>query len=587
VREAETTSPELARRSDGDVFRLTAPVLRRLAGEVAASGHVLSFFDAAGWMLWMGGCARNAKRLAEIGFRPGERCHAMTEQLTGAAGGSEPSWVGWVTSVAAIAGTSSTTPVGFAHVAAPAPLEKELVAASTIAHAIQERFRSAVAVREHVVAHSLRIAAAAQDPTFAVDAGGDVIGANDPARDRLALRDTPLPAPIRERLAALLAAPATMRGRIGTELDLDIEWPGETGRLKLVVSVIRFEDQAIGAVLRVARRGRPARAPRRGAPHARYGFDQIRGESEAIRTTVALARSAARNDLPVVLLGESGTGKELFAHAIHAASARGAGPLVAVNCGSIPASLLEAELFGYEPGTFTGGRSDGNPGKFERADGGTLLLDEISELSPPGQAALLRVLQEREVVRLGDSTPRPVDVRLIAATNKSLEAEIAAGRFRADLYFRLHVLAISVPPLRERREDVKLLAGAFLRDAAAEVGRSEMALSPAAVAALERHDWPGNVRELRNVFLRAAATAAGDVIEVRDLPDLPASSAGAPPREAPPGGDETGEERLGEREQLLRALASSSSWNLAHTASALHVSRTTLYRWLRKYHIAR
>jgi transcriptional regulator with PAS, ATPase and Fis domain len=287
-----------------------------------------------------------------------------------------------------------------------------------------------------------------------------------------------------------------------------------------------------------------------------------------------------------VLTGESGTGKELFAQAIHAASARRAGPLVAVNCACIPASLLEAELFGYEAGTFTGARADGNVGKFEQADGGTLLLDEVSELSPQGQAALLRVLQEREVVRLGGSTPRPVDVRVVAASNRSLDAEIAAGRFRSDLYFRLHVLAVPVPALRERRDDVKLLAAAFLRDAEVQLGRSGLALSPQAVAALEAHGWPGNVRELRNAILSTAATAPSDVIEAAHLPEaVRAASAGggaAPAAPAAPDG-----EPLADREELLRALASSSSWNVAHVAAALHVSRTTLYRWLRKYHIER
>src|SRR5512142_612190 len=197
-----------------------------------------------------------------------------------------------------------------------------------------------------------------------------------------------------------------------------------------------------------------ARAAARPHRPARYDFSRILGRSPALLRAVELARTAARNTLPVVLYGESGTGKELFAQAIHSASERRGERFVPVNCGSIPAQLIEAELFGYEAGTFTGARRNGNPGRFEDADGGTLFLDEVSELPPQAQTALLRVLQEREVVRLGGSTPRRVDIRVVAASNKSLAAAIRAGRFRPDLYFRLNVLAIPVTPLRERRADV-------------------------------------------------------------------------------------------------------------------------------------
>jgi propionate catabolism operon transcriptional regulator len=204
----------------------------------------------------------------------------------------------------------------------------------------------------------------------------------------------------------------------------------------------------VGAIVRIAASPGATRSSRtRARPSARYDLGRILGRSDPIQRVIDLARTAARNELAVILFGESGTGKELFAQAIHSASGRRGGPFVAVNCGSIPAQLVEAELFGYESGTFTGARREGNPGKFEDADGGTLLLDEVSELPPQAQTALLRVLQEKEVVRLGGSLPRRVDVRIVAATNKPLEEEIAAGRFRRDLHYRLNVLSIAVPPL--------------------------------------------------------------------------------------------------------------------------------------------
>lgn len=318
---------------------------------------------------------------------------------------------------------------------------------------------------------------------------------------------------------------------------------------------------------------------------ARYTFQNILGQSRAIRSAVNLAQTAARNDLPVVLSGESGTGKELFAQAIHSAGSRRGGPFIAVNCGSIPAALCEAELFGYEAGAFTDACRAGRQGKFEHASGGTIFLDEVSELPPPAQTALLRVLQEHEVVRLGGSTPRPIDIRVLAATNRPLEHEIRAGGFRSDLYYRLNVLTIAIPPLRERREDVAVLAREFLAIAEAEVGRSGLTFSEQALAALGAHAWPGNVRELCNVVLRSAATAPGNLIELRDL--VLESELGLRVTET------VGERRVitlagdsVQRESLLSALEA-SSWNISRAAESLSVSRQTLYRWLRKHDITR
>jgi transcriptional regulator with PAS, ATPase and Fis domain len=441
-----------------------------------------------------------------------------------------------------------------------------------------------------------------------------VLAANDAARRRLGLQADAVPTSIREVLDVAL------RQQPAGDAELLVEWPGGLGKVRLAPLPVRYEGLPVGAVVRVlgpqacaAASSAPAARPRAaaraaagaaGGNVARYDFGQILGESRALLAATSLARAASRNDLPVVLTGESGTGKELFAQSIHGASARADGPFVAVNCGCIPAALLEAELFGYEAGTFTGGRKEGNAGKFEEAHGGTLFLDEVSELSPQAQTALLRVLQEREVVRLGGSTPRRVDLRVIAATNKPLAEEIRAGRFRQDLFFRLNVLAVAVPPLRAHAGDVPLLARSFLREAEAQLGRSGLALSPAADAALAAYAWPGNVRELRNVILRSAATAADSVIDAADLPEEVRERGGAAARPQPPepraaaapvpppasaaGAPEqpTLAEQDGDRDALLRALEA-SSWNVAKTAQSLRVSRMTLYRWIRKHGIAR
>ena len=326
--------------------------------------------------------------------------------------------------------------------------------------------------------------------------------------------------------------------------------------------------------------------PRPGAP-ARYDFGRILGESPALRRAVELARIAAGNALPVTLFGESGTGKELFAQAIHAAGGRRDGPFVPVNCGSIPDQLAEAELFGYQAGTFTGGRRDGNPGRFEDADGGTLFLDEVTELPGPAQTALLRVLQEKEVVRLGGSAARRVDVRIIAASNRPLLDEVRSRRFRRDLYYRLHVLSIDVPPLRARAGDVALLARGFLAEAEVEVGRPGLSLAEAALAALRAYPWPGNVRELRNVILRAAATAPEAELQAGDL-CFPEAAAGEPDGAPAEGAAETLRGAVGarEREALQGALAA-CGWNCSRAAARLGVSRMTLYRLLSRHGLAR
>jgi two-component system response regulator GlrR len=236
----------------------------------------------------------------------------------------------------------------------------------------------------------------------------------------------------------------------------------------------------------------------------------------SMEEVLAKARLVAAGDAAILIQGESGTGKELLARAIHNASPRRDRPFVAINCAAIPATLLESELFGHERGAFTGAEI-ARAGRFEQAHGGTLLLDEIGEMSPDLQAKLLRVLQGREVTRLGGGASRPFDVRVIAATNVDLESRVAAGEFREDLYYRLNVLRIDVPPLRERAGDVWLLAKHFLERERESLGRHVLGFSPECAVALEAHNWPGNVRELENVVRQAALRARGDRIRPADL----------------------------------------------------------------------
>ncbi|HHW03795.1 MAG TPA: sigma-54-dependent transcriptional regulator [Thermoanaerobacterales bacterium] len=255
---------------------------------------------------------------------------------------------------------------------------------------------------------------------------------------------------------------------------------------------------------------------------ARYSFDDIVGQSSAMREAVEAAKNAAGTNATVLLRGESGTGKELFAHAIHNESERRHHQFIRVNCSALTDSLLGSELFGYADGAFTGARRGGRKGLFEEADGGTIFLDEIGEINLNHQAMLLRVLNEKEIIRVGESKPTPVDVRIIAATNTDLEKAVKLGSFRKDLYFRLNVIPIHIPSLRERKEDLPLLIAHLIKKYNQEYGRAVEKMSDEALECLLEYDWPGNIRELENVISRAMINMKfGDmVIEKRHIPRL-------------------------------------------------------------------
>ncbi|RMG45603.1 MAG: sigma-54-dependent Fis family transcriptional regulator [Acidobacteria bacterium] len=310
---------------------------------------------------------------------------------------------------------------------------------------------------------------------------------------------------------------------------------------------------------------------------ARRRLDNVIGTSPAFTRVLRQVEKIAPSQASVLLTGETGTGKEVIAEAIHELSPRSDRRLVKVHCAAIPDTLLEAELFGHVRGAFTGAVRD-RAGHFEQAHRGTIFLDEVGEISPPVQVKLLRVLQSGEIQRLGESATRRVDCRVIAATNRDLEKEVAAGRFREDLYFRLNVITLRIPPLRERGDDVLLLARHFLAREAARGARLE-GFTPAAIDALCRYSWPGNVRELENVIARAAALAEGPLIDVGDLPEALRNESG---REG--AGRRIEEMTLAEAERhlILHALERCSGDKRA-AAKRLGISLATLYRKLASY----
>jgi DNA-binding NtrC family response regulator len=320
----------------------------------------------------------------------------------------------------------------------------------------------------------------------------------------------------------------------------------------------------------------------------RYGFPRIIGESEAIKRSVSETQRVAQTEATVLLLGESGTGKELFARAVHHLSARRDKPFVAINCAAIPETLIENELFGHERGAFTGA-GDRRLGKFELASGGTVFLDEIGELPVTVQGKLLRVIEEKVVDRIGGRAPVPVDVRVVAATNKDLKAAVESGEFRRDLFFRLAVFPLEIPPLRERENDIALLAKHFAAQLGQELRGREATLSDEALATLQAHRWPGNVRELENAIERACILSDTMTLEPRDLGlattaaensdalklfDLTGSLSEAAQRAL----------RYVERHKILGTLKANDG-NKIQTAEDLGVSYKTLLTKIRDYNL--
>jgi DNA-binding NtrC family response regulator len=311
----------------------------------------------------------------------------------------------------------------------------------------------------------------------------------------------------------------------------------------------------------------------------RYSFSEIIGTSEALQRVFRLVEKIAATNTNILVYGESGTGKELVARAIHHNSPRADRPFVAINCGALPETLLESELFGHTKGAFTGA-TQSRPGLFRSAEGGTVFLDEIGEISQALQVRLLRAVQEHEVTPLGANAPARFDARIICATNRDLEREVSEGRFREDLFYRLNVIEVHLPPLRERREDIPLLARHFVKRTAREQEQPEKSVEPAAMTALINYNWPGNVRELQNAIERAF-TLSGESVDADSLPPRVRTSAGAHPAVLDPDGLRPTLDEV-ERRYILDTLASVNQ-DKARAANILGIDLSTLYRKLKRY----
>jgi PAS domain S-box-containing protein len=354
-----------------------------------------------------------------------------------------------------------------------------------------------------------------------------------------------------------------------------------TRNLHLIKTAVPIRDENGGIVgvvdvFREAKRVRQMVNQMIGA-QATFTFDDFVGRTPEIQDVLRLARAAADSSSNVLIQGESGTGKEILAQAIHTGSRRKEGPFVAVNCAAIPRELIESELFGHEEGAFTGARRGGRPGKFELANGGTIFLDEIGDMPPDMQVKLLRVLQERKLVRVGGSNYIDINVRVIAATNCDLQAEVEDGNFRRDLYYRLNVLLITMVPLRHWLEDLPLLVDHIIGKLNRKLGKSIKGAAPAVIERLRRHSWPGNVRELENVLERAMHVGRGDLLDVECLPKVgKAEGMSASLHQGGVSIDEVEKVAIAKTMEAMEG-------NISRAARVLRISRNTLYSKIRRY----
>ena len=312
-----------------------------------------------------------------------------------------------------------------------------------------------------------------------------------------------------------------------------------------------------------------------------YSFDSILGESKVLKDAVSLAQKVSGTDVPVLLTGETGTGKEVFAQAIHYSSKRARQNFVAVNCSSFSKELLESEMFGHKAGSFTGALKD-KKGLFEEANNGTIFLDEIGEMAFELQAKLLRILETDEYIKIGDTKPTRVNVRIIAATNRNLSQEIVAGRFREDLFYRLSVFQIHLPPLRERAGDIRLLAKAFIKSFAEQLARPVVEIAPAFLEALDSQPWKGNIRELRNVIERSMIVCESGYLDIADLPFDIQNAHYEHSNDSSPGSFELS---AMERRHIARVLEYTKG-NKTEAARLLKIGLTTLYRKIEEYKIS-
>lgn len=591
-----------------DLGRAGKQVLDTFAQVVEGTGHVIVLADAQGCIVYSVGHRGVERMLERINFMPGA---AWSETTVGPNGEGTPialgrpelvfgpehycqQWQPWVCYGCPVQEPATGRVLGGVNISGPAKKVQTHTFALTVSIArFIEQLLSVFELQRREVLLTLSRGLErrwAGEGILVVTESGRVADMNPAAARTLGVQPSVLRnAPLAEFIPALWT-PVQQSVESGSprEEGVTVRTPSGVEKTALcrVEPVIR-EGRTLGSVVILSDRPAASARQRRVTVHGnpgpgstKYTFGDTLGESPALRKALNLARVAARGSQlnPILLVGESGTGKELVAHAIHAESPRARGPFVVVHCGALPRELVESELFGYASGAFTGARREGQAGKFEAAHGGTIFLDEIDTMPMELQGKFLRVFEAGEVVRLGSATPVPIDVRIVAAGNVDLRQRVQAGIFRLDLFHRLSVIEIFLPPLRERGDDILILAAAFLERECAEAGKSPLAISPEVADRLRVYSWPGNIRELRNLCAHWTLTVEGPTIHLEHvaryirepIPDVHTDL-------GPGGGLRRGQD------SIIRRTLEETGGDVGEAARRLGVAKTTIYRRLKKW----
>ena len=577
---------ELVHKSQ--LYRVSQPVLKELDKQIRNTQHLITLCDKNGRIIYLQGETHILSKAEEMNFVRGAdwsekaagsnavgTCIATKKPIQVFAyehycEGAHP----WICSAAPIKDPLTDQLLGVFDLTGPSDLAQphSLGLAQNISALIQQSFANiSHANRKHLLdCYDEAVKKWKSDSTIVLDEMLNVVTAGASCLSLLKIDDW--------KQLWLHPELAELKNTLLNSNEKEKELYVSSLQLHVYIRCVASDSERVGFLLHLEKK--TTHTP----PQTRHPnpWKDVIGQSPAIQQVVQKAQIAAPTNVPVLITGESGTGKERFAQAIHQASMRHKGPFVAINCGAIPKELMASELFGYEPGAFTGGNPKGKKGKFEEAHGGSLLLDEIGEMPLELQVHLLRVLQEGEVTRLGSVHPVPVDVRIMAATNQNINDLIDEGRFRTDLYFRLNVLELKLPPLRERKEDIASLATHFAAKSAEKLGKPVPTVDDSVLAYFRQYHWPGNIRELENAIEYAVLFSEDRCITMSSLPEsLVTRGKKQPPHES--------FEKLTPLEQeekrKIVQLIQETDHNLSEVARRCGIARTTLYRKLKKYHL--
>ena len=604
----DITADELEEKlKQGDLGRASQSVIEQMKQSLAGTNHVIVLGDDKGRILQTVGHNDVHRQLEEINFRPGG---IWSEQHVGPNGIGTPlalgrpevimghehycvGWQPWVCYGAPIPGLYGNKPAGVVDITGPVnDIRHETMA---LAVSLAQSIYSGLSVLHFNRREILRSVCREKmqrwpsDGVVVIDENGYIIDYNSKA-SRLMSLEFPdcMENPVTQFLPDLWhITERSILDNCMEEMKMEMKSvSGGAHAVKVRVEPVLYRQENLGALLIVTAedkqnlQSRNQKESKSASISSRYTFDNISGTSSAMQSVLAMARAAARDPLKssVLLMGETGTGKELIAHSIHAESDRYDKPFIPINCGALPRELIESELFGYETGTFTGARKGGMLGKFEHASGGTLFLDEMDSLDADLQAKFLRVLDNNEITRIGSVQPIHVDVRVIAAASPNIISMVESDQFRSDLYHRLSVLEIEIPPLRERGEDIIDLAFEFLEKECWAAGRHLLDLSEAARKVLVEYHWPGNVRELQNLCKRWVLIVNSDSIQMEHIPE----------KLTRPSAEETTVSKFTKSEinhnlrlnndELIRKTLIETDGNVSKAARILGIDRTTIYR---------